>query len=305
MINRCQVNRESFRRTLPAPNACIGLGLRHLHYEQALNHQDLSAPIDFVEIHAENFFAQGGISHALLRDVQDKYKLSVHGTSLGLGSELPVPASTLAQFADLVQCTQPMLVSEHLCFNRAKVGKNIYHSGDLLPIAYTADSLSNIVSNIGQVQDAIQRPLLIENLSAYLSPSQIDEGAGGSMLECEFLVRMCEQSGCGLLLDLNNLLVNALNEKCMDAVASAFHKVESLPAHLIGEIHLAGFSEQQVAGFIIDDHGQAVSEQCWQLYKQTVARLGNVPTLVEWDTNLPSWQTLVNQSKIARSIKVT
>ncbi|WP_371195065.1 DUF692 family multinuclear iron-containing protein [Glaciecola sp. SC05] len=291
-------------KTLPKPEPCIGLGLRHLHYDQALNHQVEDAPIDFVEIHAENFFAKGGITRALLDDVQNKYSLSVHGTSLGLGSQMALPQDTLAQFVELVNRTQPMLVSEHLCFNRAMVGNKIYHSGDLLPIAYNDASLMQIVGNIQQLQDAIKRPILIENLSAYMLPSDIDESSADTMQEFEFLVSMCEQAGCGLLLDLNNLLVNALNQKSPEVLDSAFAKIKTLPAHLVGEIHLAGFSERQVAGFIIDDHGQAVSEQCWQLYAQVVKHLGHVPTLVEWDTNLPEWQVLVKQTQIARSIAI-
>lgn len=291
-------------KTMPKPEPFIGLGLRHLHYDQALNHQVEDAPIDFVEIHAENFFAKGGITRALLDDVQYKYPLSVHGTSLGLGSQMALPQDTLAQFVELVDRTQPMLVSEHLCFNRAMVGDNIYHSGDLLPIAYNDTSLKQIVGNIQQLQDAIKRPILIENLSAYLLPSDIDESSADTMQEFEFLVRMCEQAGCGLLLDLNNLLVNALNQKSPEVLGSAFAKIKTLPADLVGEIHLAGFSEHQVAGFIIDDHGQAVSEQCWQLYAQVVKHFGHVPTLVEWDTNLPEWQVLVKQTQIARSIAI-
>lgn len=296
------MNNQNGASPLTKPDICIGLGLRHLHYEQALAHNTQTSPIDFVEIHAENFFAQGGITQALLNDVCDKYDLSVHGTSLGLGSNLALPQDTLKQFADLVERTEAKLVSEHLCFNRAQVGDKVYHSGDLLPIAYNEKALANIVSNIQQVQDAIKRPILIENLSAYISPSQIEAHSNDSMQEFEFLQHMCERSGCGLLLDLNNILVNALNQKEPDVLASALAKIKTLPAQLIGEIHLAGFSEQQVAGFIIDDHGQAVSDQCWQLYKESVALFGNVPTLVEWDTNLPEWETLVEQADKARMI---
>jgi uncharacterized protein (UPF0276 family) len=284
------------------PEPLIGLGLRHLHYDQALAHDNRTAPVDFVEIHAENFFAKGGITKALLDDVCNIYSLSVHGTSLGLGSNLALPEDTLAQFAELVEHTQAMLVSEHLCFNRAQIGEQVYHSGDLLPIAYNAQGLSNIVDNIQQVQDAIKRPLLIENLSACIAPTQIDANNRDSMSEFEFLAQMCEQAGCGLLLDLNNIIVNALNQKEPDIIASALAKIKSLPPSIIGEIHLAGFSEQQVAGFIIDDHGQAVSEQCWQLYKETISHLGKVPTLVEWDTNLPEWQVLLEQTTRARAI---
>jgi uncharacterized protein (UPF0276 family) len=248
----------------------------------------------------------------------------VHGTSLGLGSQLPVPPTTLKQFADLVQRTEPKLVSEHLCFNRAMIGSKIYHSGDLLPIAFNQASLEQTAANIQQVQEAIARPILIENLSAYLHPSEVhlselDANAKDSMSETEFLIELCETAGCGMLLDLNNLIVNALNQHQLcqhhndDANAkpssqriidSIMQNVRQLPSHIVGEIHLAGFSEQQVAGFIIDDHGQAVSQECWSLYAQVLAQFANVPTLIEWDTNLPDWQTLVSQAVQARSIAV-
>lgn len=289
-------------KPLNKPDPFVGVGLRHLHYDQALQHHNDTAPIDFVEIHAENFFAKGGITLALLDDVRDKYELSVHGTSLGLGSQINLPDDTLTQFVELVHRSQPMLVSEHLCFNRAKVGDTVYHSGDLLPIAYNEDSLAQIVDNIQQVQDAIKRPILIENLSAYLLPTQVDPLDTDSMLETEFLVKMCMRAGCGLLLDLNNLIVNSLNQQHPDVMANVLHTIRQIEPQLIGEVHLAGFSELQVAGFIIDDHGQAVSEQCWELYSELVAYLGHVPTLVEWDTNLPAWPVLVEQAKIAREI---
>lgn len=311
--------------TIAKPDPCIGVGLRHLHYDDALNHDNASAPIDFVEIHAENFFARGGITQALLHDVRKKYELSVHGTSLGLGSNLSVPQTTLKQFAELVRRTEPKLVSEHLCFNRAKVDNKIYHSGDLLPIAFNQRSLEQTAANIQQVQDAIARPLLIENLSAYLHPSELnssglDAHCKDSMSETEFLIALCEKAGCGMLLDLNNLIVNALNQRSSlthqsDREKTAEQSTEQmlgqimkhlikLPKQLVGEIHLAGFSERQVAGFIIDDHGQAVSQECWSLYAQVLTHFANVPTLIEWDTNLPDWHTLVSQAVHARNIAV-
>ncbi|MFC4700184.1 DUF692 family multinuclear iron-containing protein [Glaciecola siphonariae] len=286
----------------PKPDACIGLGLRHLHYDDALAHQNASSPVDFVEVHAENFFARGGITRALLSDVKEKYPISVHGTSLGLGSAVGLPASTLQQFVDLVSYTEAMLVSEHLCFNRAAFNNSVYHTGDLLPIAYNNESLEQIVSNIQQVQDAIKQPILIENLSAYVAPSALSELAIDSMDETEFLIQMCKSAGCGLLLDINNLIVNALNQKTDRVVDHVIEKMKALPSELVGEIHLAGFSEQQVAGFIIDDHGQAVSKQCWDIYKEACSLFKNVPTLVEWDNNLPEWSVLLEQTAIARAI---
>nr|WP_136251772.1 DUF692 domain-containing protein [Ningiella ruwaisensis] len=293
------------------PDAMIGVGLRHLHYQDALEHDNKQLPIDFVEVHAENFFAKGGITRALLNDVRERYPLSIHGTSLGLGSEVDVPEKVLNAFADLVNTSEPMLVSEHLCFNRAKVEGQVLHSGDLLPIAYNKKSLAQIGANILQVQDAIKRPILIENLSAYVSANALDASAKDTMTEFEFLINMCEQNGCKLLLDLNNLIVNALNQNAHetnsksrlsqdDLLNALSERLTQLPPSLVGEIHLAGFSEQQVSGFIVDDHGQAVSQQCWDLYKRALQHFGNVATLIEWDSNLPPWSVLTEQARIAR-----
>ncbi len=281
-------------------NPIIGVGLRHPHYTQSLSDLDINHSIDFVEIHAENFFAKGGISRALLEDVCDKYNVSVHGTSLGLGSGLAVPDNVMNQFASVVETSQAFLVSEHLCFNRAKVNKQVLHSGDLLPLAYNEASLNVLAQNIDQVQSRLQRPILIENLSAYVQVSELEPIAQDEYSEMEFLIALCKQAGCGLLLDLNNLIVNALNQKIDEPHSHIFDNIRQLPSVLIGEIHLAGFSPKQVNGFIVDDHASAVSAECWELYKDAIAHFGNVPTLVEWDNDLPEWDILVSQAQRAR-----
>jgi hypothetical protein len=305
------------------PSSLIGVGLRHSHYAAALSEQPIADEvlnsinengkkhnIDFVEVHAENFFAAGGVTQSLLHDIAQAYSLSLHGTSLGLGSILPVPIDILQQFTKLVKRTQPLLVSEHLCFNRAQVNGNILHSGDLLPIPYNTQSLRTIVTHIQQVQDSIQRPLLIENLSAYITPSELVVHTKDDMTEFEFLVSMCETAGCGILLDLNNLIINELNRKTPNPLAIIQQRLKALPAHMVGEIHLAGYTEQIPASdedikqtnFIIDDHGAPVSEQCWQLYKYALQQFPGTPTLVEWDTKMPEWSVLVNEANKARSI---
>ena len=308
------------------PSSLIGVGLRHSHYVEALapeardenvaNSQcesNKARKIDFVEVHAENFFAAGGATQALIQDIAQAYPLSVHGTSLGLGSILPVPENILQQFSKLVKSTQPILVSEHLCFNRAEINGTVLHSSDLLPIPYNSDSLHTIVSHIQQVQESIQRPLLIENLSAYITPTQLLAQSKDDMTEFEFLVSMCNAAGCGLLLDLNNLIINELNRKTANPLDVIQQRLHALPPHIVGEIHLAGFSEQphmascaneanSLAHFIIDDHGAAVSEQCWQLYKYAVQKFPGTPSLVEWDTAIPEWSVLVNEASKARAI---
>ena len=299
------------------PNPVIGVGLRHSHYPNLL--QGDKQNVDFVEVHAENFFAKGGASRAVLQDVIERYPLSLHGTSLGLGSTSAVPQDVLSQFAELVQLTNPMLVSEHLCFNRASIsstGKSaqVVHSGDLLPIPYNQASLDNIVSHIQQVQDRIGREVLIENLSAYIKPSQLVADARDSMTEFEFLVEMCGKAGCGLLLDLNNLIINELNlvnstSSTNNAASTSSFSLDNikeqltlLPPHLVGEIHLAGYTSSKQQAFIIDDHGAPVSSQCWDLYECALQHFDDTPTLVEWDTQIPEWSVLLAEANKARHI---
>lgn len=286
----------------PLPTPKIGVGLRHIHYNQALSDLPINQNIDFVELHAENFFAQGGITIDILRDIGERYEVSVHGTSLGLGSNCELPSDVLDNFSRVVAISQATMVSEHLCFNRAVLDNKLVHSGDLLPLPYNQQSLQVLANHVSDVQNVLQRCILIENLSAYVNVSELDPEQADSFTEVEFLTTLCEMTGCGLLLDLNNLIVNALNRREVDAVASVIEHIEKLPQHLIGEIHLAGFSDKQVMGNIVDDHAQAVSEQCWQVYSHAVSRFGCVPTLIEWDNNLPEWEVLVEQAVKARAI---
>lgn len=286
---------------IPQPKALIGLGLRHSHYAQALSNNPINQQIDFVELHAENFFAAGGIALELLSDVSEKYQVSIHGTSLGLGSNMSVPDRTLEQFAQVVNLTQATWVSEHLCFNRAQVNGQTLHSGDLLPLAYNQGSLNILSDNVSQVQDKLKRPILIENLSAYLEASALDSAQQDDMTEFEFLIALCKKAGCGLLLDINNLIVNALNQGQKNIVQHVYSHIKTIPPSLVGEIHLAGFSENQVNGFIVDDHANAVSDQCWALYEETKGLFGNVPTLIEWDNDLPAWEVLVSEAQKARA----
>lgn len=284
----------------PQPNSLIGVGLRHSHYTHALCDNPINNTIDFVELHAENFFVEGGIAQELLSDVAQQYSVSIHGTSLGLGSNLPVPVDVLDKFSRVVEVSQAKWVSEHLCFNRAHVDGKIMHSGDLLPLAYNQASLDVLADNVSQVQDRIKQPILIENLSAYVSASQIDASELDEMSEVAFLTALCKQAGCGLLLDINNLIVNALNQQQANVVEHVHTILQQIPADVVGEIHLAGFSDKRVNGFIVDDHANAVSEQCWYLYKKAKSLFGNVPTLIEWDNNLPTWEVLVGEAQKAR-----
>ena len=275
----------------------VGVGLRHTHYQAALQEPDI-AP-DFIELHAENFFASGGLARQILQDIQACYPISIHGTSLGLGSHIPLPNEILAQFSELVASTSPILVSEHLCFNRAMLNGQLVHSGDLLPIRFDEASLQVLVGQIQRVQDAIKRPLLLENLSAYI---ELDDETNDSMSEAQFLSELCVRCGCGLLLDINNLLVNALNQRVNEPLTEVRRIIDDIPLNLIGQLHLAGFTQHAGQSIIIDDHGSKVSEECWMLYKYILDKGVRVPCLIEWDSNLPTWDGLMQEYQIAKSL---
>lgn len=302
------------------PNSLIGVGLRHLHYNQALdNDNPLNQDIDFVEIHAENFFVEGGIKRKLLDEICDKYELSVHGTSLGLGSLLPLPDATLDKFCQLIEYTQASMISEHLCFNRAQVNGKVVHTGDLLPLAFNTQTLDAVCFNVSALQDRVKRPILIENLSAYLDMTSLqlkqefNRNSGyDDFTELEFIHSLCDQTGCGLLVDINNMIVNEINYSNNSRKPTPFNtdhaylnivnKLKAIEPKFVGEIHLAGFSSQQVEGFVVDDHAQPVSELCWRLYEQALLHFGPVATLVEWDNNLPAWEVLTAEAKKASAI---
>ena len=271
----------------------VGVGLRHPHYDDAL----LSpANIDFIEIHAENFFAEGGIIQALLADIGQQYQISLHATSLGLGSAVPAPTEQIDKLKALVERTEPIMVSDHACFSWAQFNDIQVHAGDLLPIPFNDESLSLMVANVKRVQAKLGRTILVENLSAYV------ELEGSSYSEFEFLVKLCQKTDCKLLLDINNLVVNATNQDSHDVYQQVVDWLEQIPQGIVGEIHLAGCSPVPAGDIMIDDHAQPVSEQLWQLYRFALTRFGPIATLIEWDLSLPSWQVLVGEAQKAKQI---
>ena len=277
----------------------IGVGLRHVHYQDAL-----SSPnhIDFVEVHAENFFAKGGITKALLEDINQQFPISLHATSLGLGSAQAIPDNHIKTLQQLVEQVEPILLSDHACFAWGQVNDITVHAGDLLPIPFNEESLAVMAQNVSNIQQVMGRPLLVENLSAYIVP------VGSTMSEMAFLTQLCQQTDCKLLLDLNNLLVNAhnfgsdSNNEDLHPLDIAKAWLNELAPNIVGEFHLAGCTPAKDNQMIIDDHSQPVSDELWQLYAYALERFGNIPTLVEWDLDLPSWQELVEQAKKARQI---
>lgn len=279
--------------TLNTSQVPVGVGLRHEHYSAALSS---TALIDFVEVHSENFFAGGGASQAVLEQAMQRYPISLHSTAMGLGSADGVPQNHLAKLKALANFSSPVLMSDHACFTWSQLNGKTVHAGDLLPLAYTEQNLLVLAHNVDRVQQYLGRPLLMENLSAYISYPD------PCMSETEFLVRLSDMSGCQLLLDLNNILVTANNTEQNDSLAYALDWINQLPEHKVGEIHLAGFSQVAAGELAVDDHSQAVSDECWQLYRHALQRFGKIPTLIEWDTDLPSWSALLDEAQKAKQI---
>ncbi len=271
-----------------------GIGLRQPHYAALI---DTAPALAFVEVHSENFFADGGAALAVLRQARERYALSLHGVGLALGSAAGLDSWHLDRLARLVQAVEPARVSDHACFARAPAvpGGPVVHANDLLPIAFTDAALAIMVANVSRVQERLGRAMLVENLSSYVS------FADDSMGEPEFFAQLCRRSGCGMLLDVNNLMVNALNAGAADPLAACCAFVDALPAAIVGEIHLAGYA--QADGIVIDDHGSHVRPAVWSLYEHALRRFGAaVPTLVEWDTELPAFDVLLGEAAQAAAI---
>ncbi|HYN62908.1 MAG TPA: DUF692 domain-containing protein [Rubrivivax sp.] len=267
----------------------VGIGLRQPHYEMLLRERPR---LGFVEVHSENFFADGGAALAVLHAARRHYPVSLHGVGLSLGAAAGVDAWHLERLARLVQRIEPLHVSDHACFARAprRAGAAPVHANDLLPVAFTDAALDILAANVQQVQERLQRPILVENLSAYL------RWADDRIAEPEFFNQLARRTGCGLLLDLNNLVVNALNDG-VEAVAAACRWVDAIEPAAVGEIHLAGYHD--AGDIVIDDHGSRVRPGVWQVYRHALRQLGARPTLIEWDTELPAFEVLLGEAALA------
>lgn len=271
-----------------------GIGLRQPHYAQVLADRPALA---FVEVHSENFFAEGGAALAVLDEARTLYPVSLHGVGLSLGAAAGLDPWHLDRLARLAQRVQPVRVSDHAAFARApaRPGGPVLHANDLLPVAFTPQALDIMARNVEQVQQRLGRAILVENLSAYL---RFDDAL--QMPEAEFLTALARRSGCGLLLDVNNLMVNALNAQAADPLAACLAFVDALPVGIVGEIHLAGYCDETDFGIVIDDHGSRVRETVWQVYAHALRRFGaDTPTLVEWDTALPELDVLLAEAATA------
>jgi uncharacterized protein (UPF0276 family) len=263
--------------------AAAGIGLRFQHHQAVRGTQP---PIAWLEAHTENYFG-GGPSIRMLESIRRDYPVSLHGVGLSLGSADGLDAAHLARVREVVERIDPGLVSEHLSWS---VAGGTYLA-DLLPLPLTEEALALFCRHVAQAQDFLQRRLLIENPSSYL------RYAHSTIPECDFLAEVASRTGCGILCDVNNIYVSACNHGW-----DASGYLAALPEAAVGEIHLAGHSVRQLEGgqvLRIDDHGSRVSEAVWSLYEEALARFGPVPTLIEWDNDVPPLAVLLDEAALA------
>jgi len=260
----------------------VGIGLRAAHYREFL---DSRPRADWLEVHSENYFGDGGYDLHVLEHVRGRYPVSLHGVALSLGSADGVRQGHLAKLKRLVDRIEPALVSEHLCW--AALGPR--HFNDLLPLPYTRAALDQVVAHVTLVQETLRRRILIENVSSYL------QFRASEMSEFAFLAELAKRSGCSILLDVNNVFVNSVNHG-FDPV-KALHEI---PEGAVGEIHLAGHCA--AGDMLIDDHGSRVVPPVWKLYQKACRRFGSIPTLIEWDTSIPPLEVLLDEAAMAARI---
>lgn len=263
-----------------------GLGLKPQHYAEAIS--DTAAGAWF-EVHPENYMCEGGPRHAALSAIRDRHPLSLHGVGLSLAGDEAPDEAHLARLRDLVSRYEPFVVSEHLAWSR----RGGAWRPDLLPFPRTTAALQRLTRHIDRTQNVLGRRILIENPSLYL---QLE---GHAYSETDFLITLCRNTGCGLLLDVNNVHVSASN---LSYSAEAY--IDAIPADLIGEIHLAGHAPDPELGhgLLIDTHGAPIDEAVWRLYRRLIARTGPRPTLIERDDNLPAFADLAAERDAAARI---
>lgn len=281
----------------------IGIGWRYPHYQEVLERQSQSnfPALDFLEVHSENFFGAGGAALAVLREGRAHYPISLHGVGLALGSAVGVDDWHLDQLAALVDHINPIRVSDHACFARGNLNNQTIHAADLLPIPFSNEALEVMCANVQRVQDRLKRSIAVENLSAYVTCE------GGEMPETAFLNTLAQRTGCQLLVDVNNIYVNALNDQIFnqindlneDPLTPCTAWIDAINPTHVAEIHLAGHID--CGDIVIDDHGSRVKPPVWALYQHAIQRFGNTPTLIEWDTDIPALDVLLTEAALARS----
>lgn len=261
-----------------------GVGLKPAHYRIIL---DERPDIGFFEVHAENYMGAGGPPHRYLEAIRARYPISLHGVGLSIGGAGPLDRDHLARLKALVARYEPGLFSEHLAWSTHELG----FLNDLLPLPYTEETLRQVCDHVDETQAFIGRSMLIENPATYVL------FADSTIPEAEFLAQVAKRTGCGLLLDVNNVHVSATNHGY-----DPFAYLDAFPMEHVAEIHLAGFAQSEDGAgnrLLIDAHGSPVDDRVWSIYARAIGRLGPVPTLIEWDNDVPAWPVLLAQARRA------
>ena len=269
------------------PNLGIGLGLRTQHYADI---KEGRSSVEWFEALSENYMEDGGRPISILSQIRKDKEIALHGVSLSIASVDPLNLDYLARLTKLIGRIQPAIVSDHLCWTGVN-GRNLH---DLMPVPFTMEALDHIANRIIQVQERLKRRILLENVSSYFTYSNSE------MQEWEFLSALVKKADCGILLDVNNVYVSSINHG-FDAV----EYIRSLPQERIGQIHLAGHSENETdAGirYLVDTHDQAVCDEVWSLFEKTQSIVGNVSTMVEWDADIPDYARLEEEVMKAKAI---
>jgi uncharacterized protein (UPF0276 family) len=267
--------------------ASTGVGFKPAHFRDILA---APQPLGFFEVHAENYMGAGGPPHAQLGALRERYALSVHGVGLSIGSMRSLDRDHLMRLKTLCERYMPESFSEHLAWS----SHSDVYLDDLLPLPYTQQTLARVAEHIDEVQTALGRQMLLENPSTYIRFSE------STIPEVDFLAELSKRTGCGLLLDINNVFVSAKNHGTQPLTY-----LDSFPFDRVKEIHLGGHDEEvddAGAPLLIDTHGSPIAGGVWTLYAHVIARTGALPTLIEWDNDVPDWPTLLAEAVVAQNI---
>jgi uncharacterized protein (UPF0276 family) len=264
------------------PALGFGVGLRHEHYENVL---EAPGPVDWFEVITENYLDTGGRPLWVLETVRRNVPVALHGVALSIGSTDPLDSRYLERLKALAARIEPALVSDHLCWTGVD-GRSLY---DLLPLPYTEEALALVIERVSRVQECLGRRIVLENASTYIEYRQ------STIPEWEFLAEVARRADCGILLDVNNVYVT-----CRNHGHDPLNYIDAVPVDRVAEIHLAGFTD--TGSYLFDTHSAPVFEAVWELYARTIERMGAVPTLIEWDQDLPTFERLCAEAERARQI---
>lgn len=265
----------------PSSSILVGVGLRHLHFPYYENNGPIE--VDFFEAISENFIHTRGRPFYILEKMRQNFPIALHGVSLSIAAEDDLDFEYLEKLKELYQAIDPFLISDHLCWT----GKNAHNLHNLLPFSYDQKNLEYVCEKIEKVQDYLQRQLIFENLSAYFTLNTSE------MNEAEFMNKICDRTGCGVLLDINNVYVNSVNQKF-----DPCDYLKTINMKHVKQVHLAGFSDY--GDYLFDTHSTYVHSNVWDLFKKFYPDTGNVPVLVEWDENIPEFSIVQEEALKAK-----